>query len=83
MGVGVKWVRRWMSANGVGQMEHGEKIFKLTDFPLMCEGRSSSYGRRTSLDHQDSGETYEEAVLPRSGHGGFWFFINVGSHQWV
>ena len=24
-----------------------------------------------------------EGVLPGSGYGGFGFFINVGSHQWV
>ena len=56
---------------GLDHIELGEKFFVLTDCPLMCEGRSTSYGRQTSLDMWDSGETCEEVVLPRSGHGGF------------
>ena len=69
-----------MSDYDLDHGELGEQFFVLTDCPLMCEGRSSSYGRQTPLD---SGETCEEAMLPRLGHGGFWFCINVGSHQLV
>ena len=83
MGVEVKWVGKWMSEYGEGCIEQVKQFFMLTDCPLMCEERSSSYGQRTSLDLGDIGETCEEAVLPHSRHGGFWFCINVGSHQWV
>ena len=38
----------WVSSGGVGHVEMSEGFFGLTYFPLMCEGRSSSYGRRTS-----------------------------------
>ena len=69
-----------VSLGGVGHVEPSEGFFGLTDFPLMCEGRSSSYGRHTSLDLGDRGEICEEAVLPPLGHGGFWFCINFGSH---
>ena len=70
---------------GLDHVDLGEQFFVLTDCPLMCEGRSSSYGRHTSQDHGDSGETREtceEATLPCLNHGGFCFFIS-GSHQWV
>ena len=61
---------------GLDHVELGEQFFALADFPLMCEGRSSSYGRQTSQDHGDNGETGEtcgEAMLPSSNHDGFWF----------
>ena len=58
---------------GFENVELVEQFFALTDLPLMCEGRISLYGRQTSQDHWDSGETCEEAALPRSRHGGFWF----------
>ena len=38
----------WVSLGGVGHVEMSEGFFGLIDFPLMCEGRSSLYGRRTS-----------------------------------
>ena len=34
----------WVSLGGVGHVELSEGFFGLTDCPLMCEGRSSSYG---------------------------------------
>ena len=40
--------RVWASLGGVGDVEISEGFFELTDCPLMCEGSSSSYGRRTS-----------------------------------
>ena len=64
---------------GLGHVELGERFFVLTDCPLMCEGRSSSYDRWTSQDHGNSGETEEtsrEVALSHSNHNGFWFFIN-------
>ena len=66
-----------MYVGGVGFVEQVRQIFTLTDCPLMCEGRSSSYGRRTSWDPGDCGETCEEAMLPCSRHGGFGFCINM------
>ena len=75
--------REMMYVYSLSYVELVEQFFALTYCPLMCEGRSSSYGQRTSLDHRDHGENYEEEMLPRSGHGGFWFCINVGSQQWV
>ena len=72
-----------MFVYGLGHVELLEQFFALIDCPLMCEGRSSSYGRRTSQDHWDSGETCEEAMLPCLRHGVFLFCINVGSRQWV
>ena len=62
-----------MYVYGLGHVDLVEQFFTLTDCPLMCEARISSYGRRTSYDHWDSGETYEEATRPRSRHGGFLF----------
>ena len=53
---------------GFNHIELGEQFFVGKTFPLMCEGRSSSYGRQTSPNHWDSGETCEEATLPRSRH---------------
>ena len=38
----------WMSLGGVGHVELSEGIFGLRNCDLMCEGRSSSYGRWTS-----------------------------------
>ena len=70
---------------GLDHVELSEQFFALTYFPLICEGRSSWYGRQTSQDHGDSGETEEtceEAPLPCLNHGGFGFYIN-GSKQWV
>ena len=67
---------------GLVHAELGEHCFSLTGFPVMCEGRSSLYGRWTSQDHGKSGETGEtcgEVELPCSNHGGFWFFINGSS----
>ena len=64
---------------GLDHVELGEQLFVLTDWPLMSNGMSSSYGRQASQDHGNSGETgetYGEAVLPHSNHGGFWLFIN-------
>ena len=61
---------------GLDHVELGEKFFVLTNGPLMCEGRSSSYGRQTSWDHGDNGEigeSCEEATLPPSNQSGFWF----------
>ena len=37
-----------VSLGGVGHGELSEGFFGLTDYPLMCEGGSLSYGRRTS-----------------------------------
>ena len=66
--------RKNMFVYGLGHVELVEIFFALTDFPLMGEGRRSLYGRWTSLDLGDSGETCEEAIpLICSGHGGFWF----------
>ena len=36
--------REVVSLGGVGHGEISEGFFRLTDCPLMCEGRSSSYG---------------------------------------
>ena len=61
---------------GLDHVDLGEQFFALTECPLMCEGRISLYGRQTSQDHGDSGETREtceEAKLPRSNQGGFLF----------
>ena len=61
---------------GLDHIELGEQFFVFTDCPLMCEGRILSYGRKTSWDHGESGETrqtYEEATLPHSNHGVFLF----------
>ena len=38
----------WMSLGGLGHVEISEGFFGLIDCPLMCEGRSSLYGQRTS-----------------------------------
>ena len=38
----------WMSLGGVGHVELSEGFFGLIDCPLMCEGRSSTYGRQMS-----------------------------------
>ena len=57
---------------GVGCIEQVKKFFALTNCPLMCEGKISSYGRHTSQDLGDSGEACEEALLPRLRQGGFW-----------
>ena len=40
--------REVVSLGGVGHGELSEGFFGLRDFPLMCEGKNSSYGRRTS-----------------------------------
>ena len=40
--------REVVSLGGVGHRELSEGFFGLTDCPVMCEARSSSYGRRTS-----------------------------------
>ena len=40
--------RTWMSLGGVGDVELIVGFFGLADYPLMCEGMSSSYGRWTS-----------------------------------
>ena len=53
-----------MFVYGLGHVDIVEQFFALTDCPLMCEGRSSSYGRRTPQDHWGSGDTYEEVTLP-------------------
>ena len=37
--------REVVSLDGVGYGELSEGFFGLIDCPLMCEGRSSSYGR--------------------------------------
>ena len=39
-----------VSLGSVGHGELSEGFFGFTYFPLMCEGRSSSYGQWTSLD---------------------------------
>ena len=52
--------REWVSLCGVGHVELSEGFFGLTDFPLMCEGRSSTYGQWTSWD-----------LLSRGGASGF------------
>ena len=41
-------VRERVSLGGVGHVELSEGFFGLIDCPLMCEGKSSSYGRWTS-----------------------------------
>ena len=76
-----------MYVYGLDHVEIGEHFFVLTYFPLMCEGRSSSYGRCTSQDHGnngdnsgETGETRREVDLPRLNYGGFWFFI-MGSQN--
>ena len=55
--------REMMSVYSLGYVELVEQFFALTNSPLMCEGRSSSYGQKTSQDHGDSGEICEEATL--------------------
>ena len=74
-----------MYVYGLDHVDLGEHFFVLTDCPLVCEVRSASYGRWTSQDHGNSGETretYEEVDLPLSNHDEFWFFIN-GSQKWM
>ena len=38
-------VVKYMSLGGVGRVELIEGFFGLKNYPLMCEGRSSSYGQ--------------------------------------
>ena len=38
----------WVSLGGVGHVELSEGFFGLTYFLLMCEGKISLYGQRTS-----------------------------------
>ena len=54
----------------------------LTDSPLMCEGRSSSYGRQTTYDQGRNGdndgetrENHRELESPHSNYSGFWFVL--------
>ena len=71
-------------------LDHGElceQFLVLTNSPLMCEGRSSLYGRWTSQDHgnngDNSGETREtcgEVEIPHSNYGRFFFCI-MGSQK--
>ena len=46
--MGLNEGRAWVSLGGVGHVELGEGFFGLTNCPLMCEGRISLYGQRTS-----------------------------------
>ena len=78
-----------MYVYGLDHGELGEHFLVLIDCRMMCEGRSSSYGRQEPQDHgnngENSGETGEtcgEVGLPRSNYGGFWFFI-MGSKKWM
>ena len=78
-----------MYVYGLDCVELGEHFLVLTYFPLICEGKSSSYGRWTSYDHGNNGhnsgetrETHREVELPRLNYGGFWFFI-MGSQKWM
>ena len=63
---------------GLDHVELGEHFLVLANFPLMCEGRSSSYGQWTSQDHgnngDNSGETRGELKLPHSNYDGFLFY---------
>ena len=43
--MGLNEGRAWVSLGGVGHVELSEGVFGLTDYPLMCEGKSSSYGQ--------------------------------------
>ena len=79
-----------MYVYGLDHVELSEHFFVLIYCPPMCEGMSSSYGRWTSQDHEnngdssgETGETREEVELPRSNYGGFWFFIIMGSKKWM
>ena len=36
--------RAWMSLGGVGHVELSAGFLGLKNFPLMCEGKTSSYG---------------------------------------
>ena len=72
---------------GLDHVELGEHFMVLADCPLMCEGRSSLYGRWTSQDHGNNGDNSEETrdtrgevELPRLNYGGFWIFI-MGSQK--
>ena len=78
-----------MYVYGLDHVELGEHFLVLTDYPLMCEGRSSLYGRQESYDHgnngENSGETREtrrEVDIPPLNYGGFWFFT-MGSQKWM
>ena len=78
-----------MYVNGLDHVELGEQFLVLTDFPLMCEGMSSSYGQQKSQDHGNNGdnsgeteETHGEVEICCLNYGGFWFFIN-GSQKWM
>ena len=78
-----------MYVYGLDHVELGEQFLVLTNFPLMCEGRSSLYGRWTSQDHGNNGdnsgetrETLKELELPHSNYGGFWFFY-YGFSKWM
>ena len=52
MGVGVKWIRIWMFANGVGQTKHVEQIFVLTGgkiiWQLFADKKTS--GKKAFMD---------------------------------
>ena len=54
---------------GVGNVEITEGFFVLTDFPLMCEGRISSYGQWTSSDFLGRGSV--------SWAGAWWVLVFV------
>ena len=58
-----------MYLGGVGHVELIEGFFGLTNFPLMCEGRSLWYGRQTSYDSLGRGGA--------SWVGEWWIFVFV------
>ena len=49
-----------MYVYGLDHVELGEHFLALTNCPLICEGRSSSYGRWTSWDHGNNGDNNGE-----------------------
>ena len=78
-----------MYVYGLDHGELGEHFLALTDCPLMCEGRSSSYGQQTSQDHGNNGdnsgetrETHREVELPHLNQSGFWFFV-MDPQKWM
>ena len=78
--VKVKMEEMMMYAYGLDHRELGEQFLVLTNSPLMCEGRSSSYGRQTSQDQgrngDNGGEIGEDCEGVESPHlkcSGFWF----------
>ena len=65
---------------GLDHRELGEQFLVLIDFPLMCEGMGSLYGRQTSQDQgrncdnvREIEEDHEGGESPYLNHNGFWF----------